>query len=38
VCIDENAGSPLRGRRAAKIFKIAEKGFVDSSGFKISKN
>jgi hypothetical protein len=38
VCIDEHAGSPLRGRRAEKVFKIAKKGLVDSSGIKITKN
>jgi len=38
VCIDENDNVPLRGRRASKIYKIAEKGFLDNSGFKIPKN
>jgi hypothetical protein len=38
VCIDEEAGSPLRGRKAQQTFKIAESGFKDQQGFKITKH
>jgi hypothetical protein len=38
VCIDESEGSPLRTKKAQQIFKIAESGFKDQMGFKITKH
>ncbi len=37
VAIDEEGQSPLRGRRAEQVFKLADGNYHDKNGFKITK-
>ena len=37
VCIAEDGKSPLRGKRADQVFKLADGSFQDKNGFKITK-
>ena len=37
VVIDELGKSPLRGKRAEQVFKLADGNFQDKNGFKITK-